>query len=162
MNLHWIVAPLLALTIVALMLWAPGIKWLWLRVLIRTVGGLAGLFIFAVVGFGALLVSGGPKPQYRTVYSPAGLHQATLRYQAGFLGRDSTTVKVKNRSCCQHFTAYVYDGPSNITGTTMTWLDDSHLQIQFRTDPDRYQRCNPKVADVIIICKPLPAASDAR
>ena len=153
LKLRWLAEPVAILLVIALMLWAPLIRWLWLRVLLRIIGGSAALFIIFIVGFAMLLNPG--KSQYRTASSPDGSHQAVLMYEAGFLGRDFSSVKITKKGCCKHFTAYEYAGPSNITGTTVTWLDGSHLQIQFYADHDRYQRCETRIADITIDCVPL-------
>jgi hypothetical protein len=141
--------------VTGLMLWAPAIRLRWLRLLVRIVGGSAAAFVLPVVFFVAVLSLGDPKPQYRTTTSPHGLHQATLMYQAGFLGRDVSSIKITKKGCCKRFIAYEYAGPSDLASTTMSWLDDSHLQIQYYTDHDRYQQCDTRVADVTIICIPL-------
>jgi hypothetical protein len=112
-----------------------------------------GLFALAIVSFGLLLNSGAPKPEYRTVKSPNGLNEVTLMYSAGFLGRDFTSIQLKSNKCCKHFTVYVYEGPSGLTGTGMVWLDDSHVQIQYHTDHNRYQHCESLVAGITIFCK---------
>ena len=145
------------LGIIALMLWAPRVKWLWVRVVLRVVGGVAGLFALIFVGFGVLLIADNPKPEIRTVASPNGTHEAILKYQAGFLGRDFTRVTIRSKGCCEHFTAYEYAGPGWISSTTMTWLDDSHLRISYYSDPARYprQHCVSRVADVSVDCIPM-------
>ena len=78
LRLKWLFGLLFVLVLLALMLWAPGIKWRWLRMSLRIVGGVAAAIIVPVVGFALLLRLDDPKPQYRTVSSPSGLHQATL------------------------------------------------------------------------------------
>jgi hypothetical protein len=155
LGLRWFAWPALILAVIVLLIWAPAVKWRWLRVVLRILGGSAALCILAVIAFAVALNAGDPKPEYRTVSSPNGLHEATLFYQAGFLGRDLSSVEVTKKGCCQHFTAYEYDGPSDLDSTTMVWLDDSHLQIGYRLDPYRYQRCETRVADIIVTCTSL-------
>jgi hypothetical protein len=152
--------PVSFLVVTALMLWAPAIRWRWLRILLRCVGGAAAFYVLLIVSFGMFLNSGVPKPQYRTLKSPNGLHQATLMYSAGFLGRDFSSVTLTNSACCKHFTVYEYEGPSDLTGTAIVWLDDSHFQIQYHTDHDRYQHCETWVSDIIIICKDFTELSE--
>jgi hypothetical protein len=118
---------------------------------LRVLGGAAVLCVLAVVGIGMAL-NGNSKPQYRTVYSPNRSHQATQMYQAGFLGRDFSSIEITKKGCCQHFTAYQYDGPADLQSATMVWLNESHLQIKYRSDSRRYQRCETRVADVTITC----------
>ncbi len=160
LGLRWMAEPALVLAVIVLLIWTPAVKWRWLRIVLRVFGGTAALFVLVTVGLGMALNSGNPKPQYRTVTSPNGSHDATLTYQAGFLGRDFSSVKITKKGCCQHFTAYEYAGPSDLTSTTVVWVDDSHLRIEFRADPDRYQHCESHVADVTIICRPPTAGKN--
>jgi hypothetical protein len=81
-------------------------------------------------------------------------------YASGFLGRDFSSVELTKKGFCKHFTAYKYDGPSDLTGTTLIWLDDSHLQIQYHADPSRYQHCETRAADITITCTPLKAETN--
>jgi hypothetical protein len=148
--LRW---PALGLAVIVLLIWAPAVRWRWLRIGFRVLGGTVVFFVLIVVGVGTILTNN-PKPQYRTVTSPNGSHEATLMYQAGFLGRDFSSVEVTKRGCCQHFTAYEYDGPSDLQSTIMVWRDDSNLQIEYHRDSSRYQRCVTRVADVTITCTP--------
>lgn len=152
---RWLAAPAMFLIMVALMLWAPNIRRRWLLILLRVTGGVAASFFVALVCLGLGLAAGMPKPQYFTVRSPRALHQATLMYQAGFLGRDFSRVQVTKTGCCEHFTAYEYAGPSDLRSTRVIWLDDSHLQIQYFADANRRQHCETRVADVLITCTAL-------
>jgi hypothetical protein len=155
----WLAGPIPILIVIVLMLWAPRVKRRWLKILLRTGGGLAASFLLVMIGFGLLLTWGDSKPQYRTTSSPSGMHRATLMYQAGFLGRDFSEVEITTKNSCKRLTAYVYEGPSDITGTAVTWVDDSHLQIKYYVDSDHYQHCEPRVADVSIVCAPLSAGA---
>lgn len=155
----WLVGPIPVLIIIVLMLWAPLVRWQWLKILLRVIGGLAAAFLAVFIGLGLLFTSGDPKPQYQTIDSPSGLHRATLIYQAGFLGRDSSEVEVTTKNSCKRLTAYSYEGPSDISGTTVTWMDDSHLQIKYQLDRDRYQRCETQIGGVKVTCIPLQPKS---
>lgn len=155
----WLVGPIPVLIVIVLLLWAPRVRWPWLKILLRIIGGLAASFLIVVIGFGLLFTWGDPKPQYQTIDSPSGLHKATLTYQAGFLGRDSSEVEITTKKSCKRLTAYTYEGPSNITDTAMTWVDDSHLQIKYQLDRDRYQRCETQIGDVKVTCIPLTAGT---
>ena len=152
----WLAGPVPILIVIVLMLWAPRVKRHWLKVLLRVFGGLAASFVVVIVGFGLLFSLGDPKPQYQTSDSPNGLHRATLTYQAGFLGRDSSIVEVTTKDTCKRHKAYVYEGPSDITSTTVAWVDDSHLLIKYHLDHEnRYQHCENQVADVSVACIPV-------
>ena len=159
-GLRWMAWPALVIAVSVLLIWAPAIKWRWLRIILRVFGGTAALCVLVVVGLGMALNWENPKPRYRTVTSPSGSHDATLTYEAGFLGRDFSSVEITKKGCCQHFTAYEYAGPSDLEGTTAVWVDDSHLQIEYRADPHRYQHCENRVADVTIICIPSTAGKN--
>jgi hypothetical protein len=145
----------------ALLVWAPGVRWRWARILLRTIAGLIGGYIVLILGyfivalgFGVLLASSAPAPEYRQIPSPSGVRTATLTYSAGFLGRDFTSVEISNRGDRERFTAYEYAGPSDVNETTLTWRDDSHLEIGYYADPNRAQRCEAQVANVAVTCIP--------
>lgn len=159
---RWLIVPFLFIAVIVLMLWAPKVKWLWIRVILRIVGGVASVFVVFLVGFAALLTSSAPKSQYRTVISPNGVHKAILMYQAGFLGRDVSVVSITTRNHCQHFWVYQYEGPSDLSSTSMKWIDDSHLAVRYYYDPNRYQRCRTHVADVTVTCAPRPGPYGAK
>jgi len=159
LELRWLVWPAVILTIIVVLIWAPGIKRRWLQIVLRVIGGTALACVCIVVGMGIVLNSG-MKTQYRTVTSPSGSHHATLGYTAGFLGRDFSSVTVTKNGCCQHFAAYQYEGPSDLQSTTMVWLDETHLRIEYQADVGRYQQCKSRVADVTIICAPLTAGKN--
>lgn len=154
---HWWMAwPILLLVITALMVWAP-VRLRWVRITVRLIGGVVLFCLVSAASVGLLLNSGNPKPEHLSVASPSGSHLATLTYQAGFLGRDYSTVKISKKGCCEHFTAYEYAGPSHITAASLVWADDSHLRIRYIFDPLRRQRCETHVADVDILCEPRSA-----
>ena len=151
----WLIGPIPILIVIVLMLWAPRVKRQWMKNLLRIVGGLTACFLVAIIGIGLLITSGDPKPKYQLVNSPNGKHRATLMYQAGFLGRDFSTVEITNANSCKRITAYVYKGPSELTTTEVTWRDDSHLEIKYRLDHEHYQHCETQAADVSITCIPV-------
>jgi hypothetical protein len=159
-ELRWLVWPAVVPAIIVVLIWAPGVKLRWLQIVLRVLGGAAVACILLVAAIGIALISGGPKTQYCTVTSPSGSHHATLTYDAGFLGRDFSGVTVTKNGCRQQFTAYEYEGPSDLRSTTMLWLDETHLRIEYRADPDRYQKCKSRVADVTITCAPPTAGKN--
>jgi hypothetical protein len=152
---------ILFLAVIALMLWAPRVRWFWVRVLLRLIGGAAALLVLVVFGFVALISSKDPKPEYRTVTSPSGSHQAILKYQSGWLAMDTTRVSLTNKGCCQHFIVFEYDGASDPSAVTMTWIDESHLRITYYSDPREYRRCVSQVRGVSIVCNPVDWPSQA-
>src|ERR1035438_1231168 len=121
------------LLIVALLLWAPKVRTRALRIASRilgVIGILPLLFVVPAMLFGFLLGSGNPPAQSRVVSSPHG-QQATLIYNAGFLGRDYTEVKLKRTECCQHVRVFWHSGPSWFDDPQMEWLDDRHLRVTY-------------------------------
>lgn len=159
-GFRWMAWPILVLVVTALLIWAPAVRWRWLRIVLRFIGGAAAFCVLAIVSLGLMLNSGNPKPQHRTVASPNGSHDAKLTYHAGFLGRDFSIVEITKKGCCQHFTAYEYAGPSDLESTTVIWVDDSHLRIKYSLDPDRNQHCESHVTDVTVICEPSTAGKN--
>jgi hypothetical protein len=43
-------------------------------------------------------------------------------------------------------------GKGTAQGAIVVWLDDSHRQVEYRADHDRYLHCENRVADVTVIC----------
>ncbi len=149
----WIIVPPL---LAGFLLWAPGISRLWLRNTIRFVGGMLAA-CYAVMGlpmliFGSMLATGDPAPQYQTLTSPKGTYEARLMYQGGFLGRDFSAATIKTKDCCRRQTVFEYAGPSYMKTMHMRWLDDTHLQITYSADADRYQTCREHLGALLIEC----------
>jgi hypothetical protein len=155
LAMRWLCVACLVLVVILLLMWAPGVRWRWPRIVLRVLGGAALLCALLVVGLGVAMNAGDPRPEYLTVISPNGSHQAHLTYHAGFLGRDYSVVQVTKNGCCQHFTAYEYAGPSDLKGTDMVWLDDTHLKLEYRADSEHRQRCERQAADVQIVCSAI-------
>ncbi len=144
--------------IVVFLLWAPRVRNRSARIVCRVAGGILALpltLAAPVVGFGALLISGSPPAQTRTVASPLR-QEATLKYQAGFLGRDHTEVILKSRNDCGHTRVLSHAGPSSFDDLQIEWLDNEHLQLTYHTRPDDLQRCEKQVDDVSIKCVATP------
>ena len=153
--LQWLIEPAFILIVSALLIWAPGIRRRWLRALSRAVGASAALFVLGIACFGMLLTSGDPMPQYRTLDSPHGLNEARLMYQeGGVLSGNSSRVDLSQKGHCGHWAAFEYAAPVDVTSTTMLWLDDWHLQIQYHSDHVNSPNCQVHVADVIVTCIP--------
>jgi predicted membrane protein len=142
------------LMIVALLLWAPKVRTRALRIASRIFGVivlLPLLFVVPVTFFGFLLASGNPPAQYRVVSSAHG-QEATLIYQAGFLGRDFTEVKVKRTECCQHVRVFSHSGPSGFDDPQIEWLDDRHLRVKYHTRVNDRQHCERMVGEIQVDC----------
>lgn len=86
---------------VGLLLWAPKLGKRWAKITSRVLG-LIGLLPLPALLFGFMLASGNPPTKSRMAKSTNGA-QATLNYNAGFLGRDFTEVTLKQNDCCRHY-----------------------------------------------------------
>jgi len=140
--------------LIILFLWAPRIRKLWLRILSRILGIVAATPL--VVATPALLLAlmlalGDPPAKIRQVESTDG-QIATLKYSAGFLGRDTTEIILKRPDCCRHDVVFWHDGPSSFEDTKIEWIDNSHLQIAYHTQPDDQRHCVDHIDKTEIIC----------
>lgn len=89
----------------------------------------------------------------RILISPDGKHIAEYEYNAGFLGRDFTSVDVRGKWSIFPSEAYRYSGPSDWSGTQVLWLDDRHLQIRYVEDRQgRLQHCYNEAAGITVQC----------
>ena len=144
--------------LVALLLWAPKIQKRWLLITSRVLGavGLA-LFLVALVPMflGSMFVAGNPPRQSRIVLSKEG-QQATVNYDAGFLGRDYTEVTLKKAGCCRHIPVFSHSGPSELNDMTVQWIDENHLHLTYHMRPGDLNHCEPIAEQINIVCTPLP------
>jgi hypothetical protein len=88
----------------------------------------------------------------RIFVSPDSSYIAEYRYDAGFLGRDSTLVTVRKRWAFSEHTVYEYEGPSNWAGTEVRWLGNNRLLVEYHPDPHRFQECKTAVATITVRC----------
>ena len=114
-----------------------------------------GVIALPTVLFGLMLISGDPPPQTRTIQSPTG-QQAHLIYQAGYLGRDHTEVRLKHTGCCRHEIVFWHAGPSGFADPKIEWLDNRSLRITYHARPDDPQHCKKQVKDIVITCVAKP------
>jgi hypothetical protein len=143
--------------LVVVLFWAPKLRRRWLVIASRVLG-VAAVVPLVILGpallFGLLLASGDPPPAYRNVRSQNG-QEATVIYQAGFLGRDYTAVTLKVPGCCRHSEIFWHSGPSFLDDMQVVWVDNQHLHLTHHrrsTDPEH---CEPRVGDVTITCTSL-------
>ncbi len=140
--------------LVALLLWAPRVRKPWLRIASRILGA-ASLVPVAILlpalALGFMLRAGDPPTQVRTVRSTDG-QEATLRYDAGFLGRDYTEVTLKRSGCCQHDPVFWHAGPSWFDDVQIEWLDNRHLHLTYHARRGDAQHCQERVGDTNILC----------
>jgi hypothetical protein len=123
-----------------------------LRVCMRVGGGI--LVLPLVLGMLLLVAMAACTTRPRIVVSPDSNHIAEYSYQAGFLGRDSTFVRVRRKWSLLPVNAYWYAGPSDWSSTEVRWLDNEHLLIRYlKDDMDHPQHCdNNNVAGVFVQC----------
>ncbi len=143
--------------LVGILFWAPKLHRRWLRVAARLLG-VAATVPLVILGpaflFGLLLASGDPPPVRRIVSSQNG-REATLIYQAGFLGRDRTEVTLKFPSCCRHTNIFWHAGPSFVEDVQVSWHDNQHLHLTYHARSTDLVHCEQKVGEVTIECTTL-------
>ena len=145
------------LVLVVLLLWAPRLRKRWHRIASRLLG-VAAVVPLAILGpalfLGLLFASGNPPTVYRTVRSQNG-QEATVSYNAGFLGRDYTEVALKSPCCCRHTRFFWHGGPSSLDDVQVEWVDDEHLHLSYHARPTDAVHCEQKVENVTIVCTSL-------
>lgn len=129
----------------------------WLRVCMRVGGGVLVLPLAFCVLFLIAMAACSTRP--RIILSPDSRHIAEYRYQAGFLGRDSTFVSVRRKWSVLAVEAYRYAGPSDWSGTEVRWLDNEHLLIRYsREGGDHPLHCDNRIiAGVFVECVAEPS-----
>jgi hypothetical protein len=128
----------------------------WLRVCMRVGGGI--LVLPLVLCMLVLVAMAACTSRPRIIVSPDSNHIAEYNYQAGFLGRDSTFVRVRRKLSLLPANAYSYAGPSDWSGTEVRWLDNEHLLIRYLKDDNGHpQHCdNDNLASVFVLCVAEP------
>ncbi len=152
------------LMLVGLLLWAPKLKKPWMKITSRLLGFVA-IAPLPLLIFGIMLGSGSPPMQNRMVKSLNGA-EATLNYEAGFLGRDFTEVLLKKNGCCRHRQIFWYAGPGYFDSTQMQWIDNNHLQISHHARISDPVHCEQISENIVITCTRLqwpisPASGDS-
>jgi hypothetical protein len=140
------------IVVVALMVWAPLLRPRWLKFSVRGVGIVIGLLVVVPLAIIVVWASADPRPETTIVKSGTGLREARLWYEPGLLGRDSTEVKIKSSSCCGHYTAFWYYGPGFFNATKVRWIDESHLEIRYKAQPNHASECKSRIGDVAVVC----------
>jgi hypothetical protein len=156
--LGMLVSLLAYIAVVFFLLWAPKIRKRWLLITSRILGAVAAVplsFVLIAVLFALLLNSGNPSTQTRIVRSSEG-QQATLSYDAGFLGRDYTKVTLKRTGCCRHIVVLWHHGPSEFDDPKIEWADNRHLRITYHTRRDDPQHCERQVGNIAVTCISSP------
>jgi hypothetical protein len=107
--------------------------------------------------FSALLLTGGLPgqgvPEERRIIQSADGQVATLVYQAGFLGRDQTEVRLKRAGCCRQITVFWHAGSSALDDPKVDWQDTHHLRILYHARASDGDECVSHLADIAIVCK---------
>jgi hypothetical protein len=124
---------------------------LWLRLCARIAGALLVLPLVAALLLLLLMVACDSRP--RVLVSPDSNHVAEYRYEAGFLGRDSTSVTVRKRWSIFPDVVYQYAGPSDWTDTEVRWLSNEQLLVRYTPDGEgRFQQCQTGGAGIVVQC----------
>ena len=138
-------------------LWVP-IQKRSLRITSRVVGatGLIPIVVgFPLTFFALSLTGGNPPTKVKTVRSLAG-DEATVSYNAGFLGRDYTDDVLKRATCCRHVEVMWHAGPSELQDMQMEWPDADSLHLTYHARLGDPQHCEQRVSGVAITCTVLP------
>jgi hypothetical protein len=123
----------------------------WLRISTRIVGALLVLPLVAALLLLLLMVACDTRP--RVLVSPDSQHVAEYSYEAGFLGRDSTSVTVRKKWSVFPDVAYQYAGPSDWTSTEVRWLSNERLLVRYSGDGEgRFQECKAEAAGIVVQC----------
>jgi len=125
----------------------------WLTICMRLAGAVV---VVLLVLASILLVSlAACMSRPRMFVSPDGKHVADYTYNAGFLGRDSTVVSVRNKWGIRRKLVYQYSGPSDWTGTEVRWLSNDRLSVRYYVDQSRFQECRAAAAGIVVECIPV-------
>lgn len=122
----------------------------WVRLCTRLTGAL--LVLPTTVAFLLLIGVAACTSRPRIFVSPDSRYIAEYRYDAGFLGRDSTLVTVRKRWSFSEHTVYEYEGPSDWAGTEVRWLGNNRLLVEYHPDAHRFQECKTAVATIKVEC----------
>ena len=140
--------------LIAILLWAPKVRSRWLRNVSRALGVLGiipAIIALPAILLGLALAAGNPPAQTRTVQSQDG-QQAVLSYEAGFLGRDYTEVRLKRLGSCRHTTVFWHAGPSWFDDMKVEWVDNRHLRLTYHARSGDPQHCEPQTGEVTVVC----------
>lgn len=144
-------------TLLILMLWSPE-RWVsrrWLRIALRLLAAVpaAGIvFLLPAILLAGMLEAGDSSPEMKPVVSPDGKTVAVLKYQAGFLGRDGLTVRLRKVGGCQCGVAYEHFGSDYLGATDIAWIDSSNLKISYFADRDHIQKCHNTAGSIHVEC----------
>jgi hypothetical protein len=124
----------------------------WLRVCMRVGGGILVLPLALCLLLLITMAACSTRP--RVIVSPDSQYIAEYSYEVGFLGRDSTFVRIRRKWSVLPVYAYWYVGPSDWSSTEVRWLDNEHLLIRYmQDDRDRMQHCtSTNIAGVFVRC----------
>lgn len=139
-------------------LWAPKLQQPWLKRASRVVGFLGLLLVVRaspLILLFWMLVSSGAPTKIRSVNSLTG-DEASVRYNAGFFGRDFTDVVLKRAACCRHVEVMWHAGPSELQDMHIEWPDNRTLHLTYHARSGDAQHCEQQVSGIAITCTVLP------
>lgn len=148
----WIVVVALGL-VSAMMIWSPRSSKGWTRRITRFTGVIVlGIAALVAVLFG-VFAGVDPPRQHFVAMSPDGTRAALLSHSELRDGA-ATEVTVAPHGCCTRFIAYRYygDGDDYTGPTSLNWVDDKHLRLEYVRDPSGIQECASKFGDIVVTC----------
>jgi hypothetical protein len=136
-----------------MMIWSPRISGGWRRRTTRFVGVALFCMAAATGALAALFATLDPPRQHFSAASPDGSRFALLSHSELRDGA-STEVTVAPHGCCSRFLVYRYfgDGDDYVGPTSVRWVDDHHLTVEYVQDGTGTQRCESSVADIVVTC----------
>ena len=146
------------IALVVLLFAAPKLRKEWQRNLSRSIGALLvvpSLFVLPALLLGLAFANSNPPAKSRIVRSPDG-QEATLNYNAGFLGRDYTEITLKQTGCCRHVPIFWHSGPSSFDDPQFDWQDAQHLHLTYHVRPADPSHCEHQLGTTVITCTSLP------
>lgn len=146
----------LLLGVASCAVWAPRMAPNWRRTATRALG----LILFAVSSLVlcVFLIGFGDPPRVHFGFTSNSGSRVALLSHSSLRDGAATRVTVKSETCCGQHVAYEYFGDDDdyMGAKSVEWLDDQHLVIRYVLDPSGEQKCQPKVADVLVLCEPQP------
>jgi hypothetical protein len=125
--------------------------------MVRALGGtVLGATTVAAVVFGFFSTLDPPREHFVAV-SPDGSRFALLSHRELRDGA-ATEVTVAPHGCCSRFIAYRYfgDGSDYAGQSSIKWIDNHHLKVEYVRDASGTQYCAASVGDIVITCVSRP------
>jgi len=153
---HWIVVIALGL-VSAVMIWSPRMSKGWTRRITR----FAGTVVLSVAASAAVLfgvLAGADSPRQHFVATSADGTRVALLSHSELRDGAATAVTVAPHGCCTRFIAYRYfgDGDDYTGPTSLKWVNDDHLRVEYVRDTSGTQECASTIGDIVVTCVARP------